>query len=332
MPLEKTLTALLLAASAAASAAPPAWSVVDHIPIGGEPRWDYLLADAATARLYVSHGDRVEVIDTRGKRVVGAVEGLAGVHGIALAPELGLGFATSGRGDSVAVFTLATLKVAAVIKAGGNPDAIVYDPASQRVLAFNGKSHDVSVIDARAGRVVATVPVGGKPEFAQLDARHHAWFNVEDTSELVEFDPAAARIVGRHPLAPCDSPSGLATDGTSRLVAVCDNAMMAVVDAQGRLLAHPAIGHGPDGVAWLDGHAFSANGRDGTVSEVAETAPGRFETVATFPTAPGARTIAADPATHRLYLPTAKFAPAPAGQRASGVAGTFEVLVLAHRP
>jgi YVTN family beta-propeller protein len=331
--LKNSICLLLGAAAVACAHAAPTWTVAEHIRLGGEPRWDYLLVDSAAQRLYVAHGNRIDVVDTRSNHPAGAVEGLAGVHGIAVARDLGLGFATSGQAGTVAVFMLSTLQVAATIQAGANPDAIVYDPASHRVLAFNGKSHDVTVIDARAARVVATVPVGGKPEFAQLDARHHAWFNVEDTSELVEFDPAAAQVVGRHSLAPCDSPSGLAIDATAtHLFSVCENALMAVADLQGRMIGQPAIGHGADGVAWLDGYAYSANGRDGTLTQVGETAPGRFETLATFPTATGARTIAADPATHRLYLPTASFAAAASGARPAGIPGSFEVLVMATKP
>lgn len=313
------LIVLALHLQACAAAAQPPRLVAD-IQIGGEARWDYLTVDGPRHRLYVSHASAVEVIDTATDQVVGRIPDTDGVHGIAVAPELGLGFASDGKAAAVTVFRLDSLETVARVAVGANPDAIVYDPGSRRVLAFDGKSRDVAVIDAASGTVVATVPVGGKPEFAQLGADGHVRFNVEDTAELVEFDPRAARVVRRSPLAPCDSPSGLAVDAQGRYYAVCVNHQMVVAAADGRVLAHTPIGAGPDGVAWLDGAAWSANGKDGTLSLVRETAPGRFETVATFPTAPGARTIAADPATHRLYLPTAT------------TAGAFHVLVLEDRP
>ncbi|MBW8757874.1 MAG: YncE family protein, partial [Burkholderiales bacterium] len=271
------------------------------------------------------------VVDTRTGQVLGAVLETAGVHGVAVAADLGLGFASDGRADAVTVFDLATLKLRATIAVGHAPDAILYDAASHRVMTFNAKSRDVTVIDAAKGVVVATVPAGGKPEFADAGAGGLVWFNVEDTAEMAVLDPMTARIVKRIALAPCEGPSGLAYDGHANHYAVCDNGQMAVVDADGHVIARPAIGAGPDGVVWMDGAAWSANGQDGTISVVRETRPGRFETVETIVTALGARTIAADPATHRLYLPTAQFEPAAQGQRRKGVAGSLRVLVLEKR-
>jgi YVTN family beta-propeller protein len=256
------------------------------------------------------------------------------VHGIAVAADLGLGFTSNGRDDSVTVFDLATLKTAKTIKVGANPDVILYDTASRRLLTFNARSQDISIVDPVRAAVVATVPAGGKPEMAQAGARGHVWFNVEDKGELVELDPAAGKILSRHALSPCEEPTGLAVDDRQRLFAGCGNRLMAIAGADGTPLGRSAIGSGVDGVAWQDGHAISANGRDGTISIVEETAQGRFETVATIPTAPGARTIAGDPAAHRLYLPTAEFRPAAASAASSGrgrpeaVPDTFQVLVL----
>jgi YVTN family beta-propeller protein len=314
------LAAVLLPLSVAALAA-PSLKEVDRIRIGGEARWDYLTVDSAGHRLYVSHSSETEVVDTRTDKVVGVIPGTAGVHGIAIARDL-------GKADAVTVFDLATLKTTATIAVGANPDAILYDPATHRVMTFNGKSQDVSIIDAASAKVVATVPVGGKPEFAQMGEGGKAWFNVEDTSELATLDPATAKLLHRQSLAPCDSPSGLAVDDRFRLYSVCENKLMTVVAPDGEPLGHARIGEGSDGVAWLAGAAYSANGKDGTISVVRETSPGHLETVETFPTAAGARTIAADPATRRLYLPTAELQPAQAGARRVGVAGSFYVLVL----
>ena len=322
---------LLLACPLLAAAAPPTLKEVDRIHIGGAARWDYLTVDSAAHRLYVSHATQTEVIDTRTDQLVGTIADTAGVHGIAIAADLGLGFISDGKADAVTVFELDTLKTRTTIAVGANPDAILYDPASHRVMTFNGKSQDVTLIDAAQGTVVATVAVGGKPEFAQLGAQGRVWFNVEDTGEMAVLDPAQAKVVRRVPLAPCDSPSGLAVDGRHRHYAVCENRQMVVVAPDGKVLGRSAIGAGADGVAWMDGAAWSANGQDGTISVVREVRPGRFATTETIPTAPGARTIAADPATHRLYLPTAELQPAVAGQRRVGVPDSFYVLVLEKR-
>jgi DNA-binding beta-propeller fold protein YncE len=321
------LALLLLALPLAATAAPPALKEVARIHVPGETRWDYLTVDSAAHRLYVSHATATEVIDTATDRLIGTIADTAGVHGIAIASDLGKGFISDGRANAITVFDLKTLETTATIAVGTNPDAILYDPASRLVMTFNGKSQDVTIVDATSGRIVGTVPVGGKPEFAQLGANGQVWFNVEDTNEMAVLDPKAGRLVRRVPLAPCDSPSGLAIDDQQRLYAVCGNHQMVVVSRDAKVVARAAIGAGPDGVAWMDGAAWSANGQDGTIS-VVETTSGRFETVATLRSAPGARTIAADPATHRLYLPTAELQPAKEGERRAGVPGSFYILVL----
>jgi len=321
------LALLLLALPLAAAAAPPVLKEVARIHVPGETRWDYLTVDSAAHRLYVAHATVTEVIDTATDQLIGTIADTPGVHGIAIAADLGKGFISDGRANAITVFDLKTLKSTATIAVGTNPDAILYDPASHRVMTFNGKSQDVTIVDAASGDVVATVPVGGKPEFAQLGASGQVWVNVEDSNEMAVLDPKAGKLVRRVPLAPCDSPSGLAVDDQQRFYAVCENHQMVVVSSDAKVLARPAIGAGPDGVAWMDGAAWSANGRDGTIS-VVETTSGRFETIATIRSAPGARTIAADPALHRLYLPTAELQPAKEGERRTGVPGSFYILVL----
>jgi YVTN family beta-propeller protein len=321
----------LLALPLVAHAAPASLATLAPIAVGGEARWDYATIASDAHRLYLAHATQVDVVDTLTGKLVGTVPGTAGVHGVAIAADLGLGFASDGRADAVTVFDLATLEPRATIPVGHGPDAILYDAASHRVMTFNAKSRDVTLIDAATYTVVATVPAGGKPEFAERGAGGRVWFNVEDTGEIAVLDPVEARIVQRIPLAPCEGPSGLAYDGRANHYAVCENRQMAVVDAHGHVIARPAIGAGPDGVVWMDGAAWSANGRDGTISVVRETSPAHFETVETIPTAAGARTIAADPATHRLYLPAAKLEPAVDGERRKGVPGSFHVIVLEKR-
>jgi DNA-binding beta-propeller fold protein YncE len=319
----------------------PAWTVVARVPIPGAVRWDYVNVDPGSHRLYIGHATQVEIVDTRTDTVVGQLADTHGVHGAAVAPDLGRAFSSDGADGQVGVYDLASGARLASVRAGTNPDAIVYEPVSKRVVALNGRSFDATVIDAKRAEVVAaSVPVGGKPEYAVVDGRGLVYFNVEDQHEIVVFDAAAARVKSRYSIAPCEEPSGLAIDPAGRLWSGCGNEMMVVSDpATGRVLGHAPIGEGVDGVVWFEGRGYAANGRDGTVSVVAETAPGRFETVATVPTALGARTIAVDPVLRKLYLPTATYAVPPAtpssrprmgtpSTRPVPTAGTFHVLVL----
>ncbi len=326
--MKKIVAALLALPFASALAAAPDYKVTHSIAVGGEAHWDYLSVDSGAHRLYVSHGTQTEVIDTQSEKVIGTISGTEGVHGIAIASDLGVGYTSNGKANSVTVFDLATLKTRGTINVGTNPDSIVYVAASGRLITFNGRSKDATVIDAKAGAVIGTVAVGGKPEFAQIGSDGKVYFNVEDTGELAVLDPVTLKVVHRSTLKPCDSPSGLAIDGQQRLYSVCDNKMMIVSDASGKRAAQVAIGAGPDGVAWLDNLAFSANGVDGTVTVVGESAPGKFQPLATIPSAAGARTIAADSATHKLYLPTADLKPGQTGERRQGIPGTFRILVL----
>jgi len=324
---------LMLAMHGAPVAAAP--QVVATIALPDPVRWDYVSVDAAAHRLYVAHRERVDVIDTRDDKPILQLAPTPGVHGAAAASDLNRVFTSNGADGTVGVFDATTGKLLQAVKAGKNPDAIVYEPVSHRVFAFNGESSDVTAIDALSLKVlVASIPAPGTPEFAVVDGRGSVYFNIEDKSELAVLDAQTMKIERHYSLAPCEEPSGLAIDPKGRLYSVCRNGVMVVSDpAQGRVIGQAPIGHGPDGVAWLDGKAYSANGRDGTISVVAETADGRFETVATLPTAQGARTIAAEPNEHVLFSPTADFKPQPASgagkaSRPEAVARTFRVLVL----
>ena len=304
--------ALLGLLTVCAFAAPPTYKVVTKIKVGGGVRWDYAYLDSNNHRLYVSHGTQTEVIDTNTDKVVGTIPDTNGVHGIAIANDLGKGFTSDGRDNDVTVFDIKSLKVLSKIKTGQNPDSIIYEPVSHRVFTFNGRSSDSTAIDAKTGDVIAaSIPVGGKPEFAQVDGKGHIYANIEDKNEIVVVDAKNALVSKRYSIAPCDGPSGLAIDPKKGfLFSVCGNKMMIVSDpAAGKVIAMPEIGQGPDGVAFDDGYAFSANGADGTITMVSETSPGKFEAVATIPSQRGARTIASDPRVHKLYLPAAEFGP-----------------------
>ena len=325
-------SALILLVTLVALAAAPGYKVVDKIKIGGAGQWDYVFIDSDAGRLYVSHGNQTEVIDTATNKLVGTIPETMGVHGIAVARDLGKGFISNGRSNNVTIFDLKTLMATGTVATGMNPDAILYDPVSHRLFTFNGRSSDATVIDAKAGTVITTLPVGGKPEFAQYDGKGKVYFNVENTGEIVELDAAKAAITKRIPLAPCEDPTGLAIDRQKqRLYAACGNKKMAIVDYKaGKLIASVDIGAGADGAAFDNGFAFSSNGGDGTMSVVQETSAGKFEVVETVQTARTARTIGADAKTHKLYLPAAEQGPPPAGGKGRGtiVPDSFHVIVV----
>ncbi|MEP6739993.1 MAG: YncE family protein [Caldimonas sp.] len=326
--------ALLIAMQGASAVAAP--QMVATIALSDPTRWDYVSVDPAAHRLYVAHRERVDVIDTRDDKVVLQLAPTPGAHGAAAASDLNLVFTSNGADDTVGVFDATSGKLLQTVNVGKNPDAIVYEPATHRVFAFNGDSSDVTVIDARSLNVLAaSIPALGTPEFAVADGQGHVYFNIEDKSELAVLDAQTLQIERHYGLAPCEQPTGLAIDPKGRLYSVCRNGVMVVSDpTQGRVIGQAPIGRGPDGVAWLDGKAYSANGRDGTISVVAETADASgFETIATVSTAQGARTIAADPNEHVLFSPTADFKPqstSGAGKpsRPEAIPGTFRVMVL----
>jgi len=289
---------------------------VKKFALGGEGGWDYLTVDSATRRLYISRATRVMVVDEDSGAVVGEIADTQGVHGIALAPELGRGFTSNGRAATATIFDLKTLQTLGQVKTGTNPDAIVYDPASKRVFTFNGASKDATAIDAASGNVAATVPLGGKPEFAVADGKGHIYVNIEDKNEVVALDSGKAQVLNHWPLAPCEEPTGLAMDiKHRRLFAGCGgNKLMVVVDADsGRVITTLPIGAGVDATAFdpETGLAFSSNG-EGTLTVIREESPDKFSLVENVATQRGARTMALDAKTHNVYLVTAEFGPRPA--------------------
>lgn len=302
------------ATPATATDTPPVqdYRVLHRYLLGGEQGWDYLAMDPAARRLYVSHGDRVLVLDADSGTVVGTIGQLSGVHGIALAPALHRGWISNGRSNSVTVFDTASLKAEASIAVSGkNPDAILYDPASARVFTFNGHSANATAIDAASGKLLATIALPGKPEFAVSDGAGHVYVNIEDRSELVELDSKAGKVLATWSLTPGESPSGLAIDvAHHRLFAVCANRRMIVLDAgDGHRVASVPIGEGPDGVAFdaQRGLVFSSNGRSGTLTVVHQDDPDHYRVVADVPTQRSARTLALDPESGHVYLSAAAF-------------------------
>ena len=317
----------------APQAGPSAYHVIKTISVPGDEGWDYVAVDSDARRVYVSHSSHVVVLDADTFAIVGDIPDTQGVHGIALAPDLGRGFVSDGRANTVTIFDPKTLQTIGTVKAGTNPDAIVYDPRTKRVFTMNGRSQDTTAINAADGTVAGTLALGGKPEFAVADGHGNIFVNIEDKSELVQFDSQKLTVLNRWPLKPCEEPSGLAVDWkTRRLFAGCGNKMMAVINADtGKLVATPPIGDGVDanGFNPATNVAFASNG-DGTLTVVHEDSPDKFTVVENVPTKKSARTMALDLKTHNIFLPAADFdTPAPGQRRGKMKPGSFVVLVLA---
>jgi DNA-binding beta-propeller fold protein YncE len=319
-------------------AADPGLHVVKTFKLGGDGGWDYLEVDSDSHHLFISRATHVIVIDADSGKPVGDIPDTPGVHGIALAPEFGRGFTSNGKEGTVTIFDLKTLKPVSKVKdVGENPDAILYDPASQSVFTFNGRSHDSTAIEASTGKVIGKIPLDGKPEFAVSTGKGEIFVNIEDKSELTVIDPHTLKVKSTWPLAPCESPSGLAMDVKNRrLFAGCDNKMMAVVNADtGKVITTLPIGDGVDAGRFDPDNGFAyASCGEGVLTVVHEDSPDKFSVVQNVPTERGARTMALDKKTHNLFVVTANFGPRPAPTaqephpRPPILPNSFEVLVV----
>ena len=315
------------------------YKIANTFHIEGNEGWDYIAADDTLPRLFVSHGSIVQVVDLTNGTVLGTINDLHGVHGIALAHDLGKGFISSGKDSTVVVFELLSYKTLAKIKVtGANPDAILYDRATHRVFAFNGKSNSATVIDANVNKVIGTIGLEGKPEFAVADEQGKVYVNIENKSTFSVINAQTMKVENTYPIAPGEEASGLAIDlKTHRLFMVCDNNMMVVADYQtGKVVTTVPIGEGADAVAFdpILNRVYSSNG-DGTLTVVQEVDANKFEVIATVPTQKGARTEAVYVRNHHIYLPAAEYNPKPEPSkenpkpRATVKQGTFVILDVA---
>ncbi len=332
------LFAFVVSASLAAAPvfAQQPFQVLTKWTIGGEGGWDYLTSDPVAHRLYVTHGPRVEVLDSDSGKVLGAITGLKGTHGVALDDIGKYGYVSDGGANAVVVFDRTSLATVTSIPAGTNPDGIAFEPVTKTVWAFNGRSSNVTVIDTGVGKVVATIPLDGKPEFPVADGKGTVFANIETKNEIVRFDASSKKITATWPLANCDSPSGLSIDkARRRLFAVCDGGKMAVVDANtGKTLANPAIGEGPDATRYdaKRNLAFSSNG-GGTLT-VIDAGKDSFPVLQTLETQRGARTMTLDETTGHIFLATAAFGPKPADNSHRWppvLPGSFTILVVGQK-
>src|SRR5580704_11921734 len=279
----------LLATLAFAAAGAANYKVVKTWKLGGDGGWDYLTSDSEGHRLFIARATRVMVVDTESGKLLGEIPDTAGVHGIALDYEIGRGFTSNGREDTVSVFDLKSLAVEKKIKVGSGLDAILYDPFSKRVFTFNGKGSERSAtaIDASKGEVVGKIELGGKPEFAATDEKGTVFVNIEDKSQIVAFDPVKLVVKSRWKLTDCEEPTGLSIDRKNRrLFAGCSNKKMAIVDADsGRVVASPAIGDGCDATAFDGGLGLAfASAGDGTITVIKEDGADKFSVVQTVTT------------------------------------------------
>ncbi len=290
------------------------YHVIDKQHLDGDIKWDYLIVDAEHRHLFISHGDRVEVFDIDKKQLVGAITNTHGVHGIALASDLDRGFTSNGKDNNVTIFELSTLRIIGHTPTENKPDGIVYDPASKRMFVANGESASLTPVDAVAGKSLAAILLGGKPEFVAVDGKGRLFVNIEDKNELVVVDTQKLAITHRYDLsASCNEPAGLAINPTSqRLFVGCHNKQMVIVDANtGKILDALPIGRGNDATAYdvASKLAFSSNG-DGSLNVISALDATHYQIKQTINTMPGARTLAVDPVSHKIFLVTAETEPA----------------------
>ena len=316
--------------------------VKEKFSIAGEGGWDYLTYDSASKRLFISRGTRVQVVDPATGMLLAEIADTPGVHGIALAGDLGKGYTSNGRDNSLTVFDLKSLKTLATIKTPGgeNPDFIAYDGVTRQIVAFNGRSHNASVIDAASDKLVATIPLGGKPEAAAADGRGMMFVEIEDRNELTPIDLKKNKAGASWPLPGCDEPAGLAIDSkTRRLFAGCHNKVMLVVDADnGKVVTTLPIGEGVDAVAFdVQTRQIFSSQNDGTLTILKEDSADKFSVQQNALSQRYARTLALNPLNHDIYLVSAEFdelPPSTGQQRPRRVLkpGTFALLVMGEKP
>jgi len=329
---------LLLSLLAAPALSAQAYTITHTYTVGGDGGWDYVVPDAPNHRLFIGRSNRVMVVDMNDGHLIGEITGINGAHGTALAAGIGRGFATSGNDSSVVMFDSKTYKTLLRIPAAEDADAIIYDPASKRVFTFNGDANSSTVIDPRRGTVITNIPLGGKPEYGQSARNGMVYANLTDSSQIVEIDARNLRVTRRWSTAPCKNPVSMAIDTRhQRLFSGCRSGEMAISDYKnGRLITTLPIGRGVDGAGYdpVMRDAYASN-VDGTLTVIHQDTPDKYHVVENVQTTQGARNMGLDPASHRLYVVSAKFGPAPAESTATNprrrppiLPGTFMVMVV----
>ncbi len=299
---------MLTATAVNGAGADASFHLLKEIPVPGKAQWDYLAIDPDSHLLYLTHGNKVEVIDVEKGTFVGVIEDTPGVHGIALAPKLGRAFTSNGAEGKASIVDLKSLKTISKVSTGANPDAILYEPSRNEVYTFNGRGKSATVFDPETGKVSTTIDLGGKPEMAVADsAAGRIFVNIEDKNEVAVIDLRSHKVLSRWPISPGQTASGMAIDlEHHRLFLGCDNRTMVVMDSNsGKVVSTVPIGAGVDANAFDPGTqlAFSSNGEDGNTTIVQEIGPDKLKVIQTLKTAVGARTMTLNPTTHEIYLP-----------------------------
>jgi hypothetical protein len=312
------------------------YHLMKALPLAGDKGWDYAIADSASRRLYVTHGDRVMVVDLDADTLVGQVAPLQGIHGVALAPALGRGYISDGKAGELASFDLKTLAILKHIKAKPGVDAIAFEPASGQVVAFSGEAKAAVFVDTAKDEVAGTLDLGGKPEFCAVDGKGTVYVNLEDKAELLAIDAKGRKVLSRSALAPGQEPSSLSMDVEGGTLFVgCHNRMALLIDAaSGKIKASLPIGARVDASAYDPGTGlvFHSCG-DGTLWPALKGEKGNFSPLAPVHTQLGSRTMALDLKSHQVYLPAADFEPVAASaakddhSRPKMIPGSFKLLI-----
>jgi DNA-binding beta-propeller fold protein YncE len=332
------ITCFLCSTALRADPEPAKYGIAATFAVGGEGRWDYITCDPAAKLLYVPRSTHVMVLSADDGKQVADIPETSGVHGVALVPELNRGFVSCGEEGMVAVFDLKSHAVLGKVKAAADTDGIIYDPATRQVITGCGDSNVVVAIPAdvdptKADSAARSLDLGGKPEFLASDGAGHAFINIADKNEVVEFDPKEMKQLARWPTAPGTRPTSMAIDPAHHLLFVgCRNKILIILDTDtGKIITSLPIGKGVDATAFDNNNILVSCG-DGTLSVIAETSATEFKTIQTLSTAAGARTLAVDSSTHKIYLPTADMKPADPDKpkaRPEPIPGTFKIVVAA---
>lgn len=298
-----------------AQSKPQEITLIKKTVIGGTGSWDYVSVSSEDRKIYLSHGDQVEVLNVDTHQKIGVIKNTKGVHGICAIPSIGKGYITNGNTNNVTVFNTKTLKTIMVLPAGENPDALMYDAFSNRVFIFNNDSKNITVIDVKTDKIIKTIDIGGNPEAGVSNNEGTIFVNLEDTNEIVAFDSKTLAIKNRISLLPGEHPTGIIFDKKNQILySACRKVpLMMIVDAKkGVVIAKVPIGNGVDGAVFDEKNriAVSSNG-EGTLTIVKEISQGQFVVLSTVKTEPGARTISIDQKTKHLFTVTAKFGNTP---------------------
>ena len=307
------------------------FKIVKKIPLEGGGRWDYVTVDPEAHRVYIARATHVTVLDSESGAVVGDIPDTPGVHGVAVAPDLGIGFISQGGAAKVAVFDLKTLKVESQIATGENPDSILYHAATHQVFVQNGKSKSTSVINAKTKKVVATIPLESKPEFFAYDEKGNVFINLEDKHAIAVIDASSKKLKSTWVMEGCEGPSGLAIDNKNHtLFSSCDGKLMVVDSNSGKVRQSVAIGDDCDGVTFDPGTGYVfASPSTGKFQIIHGDKSGKYSVVQEIDTPVGSKTHGLDPVTHKVYLPSAKFTGDPSKRpRPSVVEGSIQVLII----